>query len=172
MKYIADPTMHSMPAVTLAPNLKWLGCQSMDNKIVIYSALNRFKLNRKKTFKGHMVAGYACGLDFSPEMRYGVLVYTRWTRFFLHFCFVCLSQTATWYQETQTAKSLFGIGKLLECWQDGRHIKPYAVPFYGILTKHPRLHPPDGMGWSSFGTKKYYYVVCQSKSCILKSRTN
>lgn len=70
MKYIADPTMHSMPAVTLAPNLKWLGCQSMDNKIVIYSALNRFKLNRKKTFKGHMVAGYACGLDFSPEMRY------------------------------------------------------------------------------------------------------
>lgn len=69
MKYIADPTMHSMPAVTLAPNLKWLGCQSMDNKIVIYSALNRFKLNRKKTFKGHMVAGYACGLDFSPEMR-------------------------------------------------------------------------------------------------------
>ncbi|KAI9563186.1 hypothetical protein GHT06_010644 [Daphnia sinensis] len=70
MKYIADPTMHSMPAVTLAPNLKWLGCQSMDNKIVIYSALNRFKLNRKKTFKGHMVAGYACGLDFSPEMSY------------------------------------------------------------------------------------------------------
>jgi pre-mRNA-processing factor 17 len=75
MKYIADPTMHSMPAVTLAPNLKWLGCQSMDNKIVIYSALNRFKLNRKKTFKGHMVAGYACGLDFSPEMRYGFLQY-------------------------------------------------------------------------------------------------
>jgi len=72
MKYIADPTMHSMPAVTLAPNLKWLGCQSMDNKIVIYSALNRFKLNRKKTFKGHMVAGYACGLDFSPEMSYVV----------------------------------------------------------------------------------------------------
>lgn len=74
MKYIADPTMHSMPAVTLAPNQKWLGCQSMDNKIVIYSALNRFKLNRKKTFKGHMVAGYACGLDFSPEMRYFAFV--------------------------------------------------------------------------------------------------
>ena len=70
MKYIADPTMHSMPAVTLSPNQKWFGCQSMDNKIVIYSALNRFKLNRKKTFTGHMVAGYACGSDFSPEMRY------------------------------------------------------------------------------------------------------
>lgn len=70
MKYIADPSMHSMPAVTLSPNQKWLACQSMDNKIVIFSALNRFKLNRKKTFTGHMVAGYACNLDFSPDMRF------------------------------------------------------------------------------------------------------
>lgn len=69
MKYIADPSMHSMPAVTLSPNQKWLACQSMDNKIVIFSALNRFKFNRKKTFSGHMVAGYACSLDFSPDMR-------------------------------------------------------------------------------------------------------
>ncbi|XP_017776658.1 PREDICTED: pre-mRNA-processing factor 17 isoform X2 [Nicrophorus vespilloides] len=70
MKYIADPTMHSMPSVTPAPNGKWLACQSMDNKIVIFSALNRFKMNRKKTFTGHMVAGYACSLDFSPDMSY------------------------------------------------------------------------------------------------------
>ncbi|XP_018564939.1 pre-mRNA-processing factor 17 [Anoplophora glabripennis] len=70
MKYIADPTMHSMPAVTPAPNGKWLACQSMDNKIVIFSAMNRFKINRKKTFSGHMVAGYACTLDFSPDMSY------------------------------------------------------------------------------------------------------
>ncbi|KAG5321455.1 PRP17 factor, partial [Pseudoatta argentina] len=70
MKYIADPSMHSMPAVTPSRNQKWLACQSMDNKIVIFSALNRFKMNRKKTFAGHMVAGYACGLDFSPDMSY------------------------------------------------------------------------------------------------------
>ncbi|KAA0202038.1 hypothetical protein HAZT_HAZT004928 [Hyalella azteca] len=69
-KYIADPTMHSMPAVTQSPNKKWLACQSMDNKIVIFSSLDRFKLNRKKTFTGHMVAGYACNLDFSPDMSY------------------------------------------------------------------------------------------------------
>lgn len=72
MKYIADPSMHSMPAVTPSRNQKWLACQSMDNKIVIFSALNRFKMNRKKTFTGHMVAGYACGLDFSPDMRYDI----------------------------------------------------------------------------------------------------
>ncbi|XP_034244403.1 pre-mRNA-processing factor 17 [Thrips palmi] len=70
MKYIADPSMHSMPAVTLSPNYKWLACQSMDNKIVVFSALNRFKMNRKKTFSGHMVAGYACSIDFSPDMSY------------------------------------------------------------------------------------------------------
>ncbi|CAH0725384.1 unnamed protein product, partial [Brenthis ino] len=70
MKYIADPSMHSLPAVTAAPNGKWLACQSMDNKVVVFSALNRFKLNRKKTFVGHMVAGYACALDFSPDMSY------------------------------------------------------------------------------------------------------
>lgn len=70
VKYIADPTMHSMPSVTLAPNGKWLACQSLDNKICIFSALNRFKMNRKKVFTGHMVSGYACSLDFSPDMSY------------------------------------------------------------------------------------------------------
>lgn len=36
---------------------------------MVFNALNHFKFMRKKVFKGHMVAGYACGLDFSPEMR-------------------------------------------------------------------------------------------------------
>ncbi|XP_069128076.1 pre-mRNA-processing factor 17-like [Argopecten irradians] len=69
-KYIADPSMHSMPAVTLSPNGKWLACQSMDNKVSIFNVLNRFKYMRKKTFTGHMVAGYACNVDFSPDMSY------------------------------------------------------------------------------------------------------
>ncbi|XP_063703595.1 pre-mRNA-processing factor 17 [Culicoides brevitarsis] len=70
MKYIADPTMHSMPAVALSPNGKWMACQSLDNKIVIFTAMNRFKMNRKKVFEGHMVSGYACQLGFSPDMSY------------------------------------------------------------------------------------------------------
>uniref|UniRef100_A0A5F9CUM7 Pre-mRNA-processing factor 17 n=1 Tax=Oryctolagus cuniculus TaxID=9986 RepID=A0A5F9CUM7_RABIT len=68
-KYIAEPSMHSMPAVTLSPNGKWLACQSMDNQILIFGAQNRFRLNKKKIFKGHMVAGYACQVDFSPDMK-------------------------------------------------------------------------------------------------------
>ncbi|XP_074596047.1 pre-mRNA-processing factor 17 [Brevipalpus obovatus] len=70
MKYIADPGLHSMPAVCQAPNAKWLACQSMDNKIQGFSCLNNFKLNSKKIFTGHMSAGYACQPDFSPDMSY------------------------------------------------------------------------------------------------------
>ncbi|KAJ3051449.1 pre-mRNA-processing factor 17 [Rhizophlyctis rosea] len=70
IKYVAEPSMHSMPAVTLSPNRKWLACQSLDNQIVIYSARDRFRLNRKKVFRGHLVAGYACQPNFSPDGRY------------------------------------------------------------------------------------------------------
>ncbi|GAU98023.1 hypothetical protein RvY_09227 [Ramazzottius varieornatus] len=70
MKYIADPGMHSMPAATLAPNGKWAAMQAMDNKINIFACLNRYKFNRKKTFGGHLVSGYACQPDFSPDMSY------------------------------------------------------------------------------------------------------
>ncbi|XP_028415005.1 pre-mRNA-processing factor 17-like [Dendronephthya gigantea] len=69
-KYIAEPSMHSMPSITVHPNEKWLACQSMDNQITIFGVQNRFRLNRKKTFKGHMVAGYACQVNFSPDGRY------------------------------------------------------------------------------------------------------
>ncbi|CAF4007742.1 unnamed protein product [Rotaria sp. Silwood2] len=65
-KYIADPTMHSMPAVAQSRN----AFQSMDNQIRIMEPLANFRWKSKKMFKGHMVSGYACGLDFSPDMSY------------------------------------------------------------------------------------------------------
>lgn len=68
VKYIADPTLHSMPAVASAPNNKRLLCQSMDNKIQAFTCHNKFKLDNNKIFKGHMVAGYACVPDFSCDM--------------------------------------------------------------------------------------------------------
>lgn len=33
IKYIADPAMHSIPAVTLSPNGQWLIGQSLDNQV-------------------------------------------------------------------------------------------------------------------------------------------
>ena len=36
IKYIADPSMHSIPAVTLHPNNQWFIGQSLDNQILTY----------------------------------------------------------------------------------------------------------------------------------------
>ena len=56
-----------MPAVTKTPNEKWLLCQNLDNQITTYAASDRFKLNRRKVFKGHVVAGY--GSEHQPSAR-------------------------------------------------------------------------------------------------------
>ena len=70
IKYISEPHMHSMPSISLHPNMNWLAAQSMDNQILIYSTRERFQLNKKKRFAGHIVAGYACQVNFSPDGRF------------------------------------------------------------------------------------------------------
>ncbi|CAH8580306.1 unnamed protein product [Dicrocoelium dendriticum] len=69
-KYLADPSLHSMPAVTVSPNGKYLLCQSLDNQLVVFNVFAGFKRMRKKIFRGHMVSGYACTVDMSPDQRY------------------------------------------------------------------------------------------------------
>ncbi|KAF8343081.1 pre-mRNA splicing factor [Cantharellus anzutake] len=69
IKYIAEPHMHSMPAVTLHPSKKWFAAQSLDNQILVYSAEN-FRQNRKKRYAGHSIAGFACQVNFSPDGRF------------------------------------------------------------------------------------------------------
>jgi len=70
MKYISEPHMHSIPAVTMHPSGTSYAGQSMDNQIVIYTAGEKFKQLRKKTFKGHINSGYACQIDFSPDGKF------------------------------------------------------------------------------------------------------
>ncbi|KAH7437259.1 hypothetical protein KP509_05G062500 [Ceratopteris richardii] len=70
IKYISEPHMHSMPSISMHPNGKWLAAQSLDNQILIYSTRERFRLNKKKRFAGHIVAGYACQVNFSPDGRF------------------------------------------------------------------------------------------------------
>ena len=69
VKYIAEPYMHSVPAVGVHPSQKFLAMQSLDNQIQIYSSPD-LKQNRKKRFAGHSVAGYACEVAFSPDGKY------------------------------------------------------------------------------------------------------
>ncbi|KAF0987977.1 hypothetical protein HZS_6170 [Henneguya salminicola] len=69
-KYIADPSMHSMPMVTLSPDGRFLACQSLDNKIVIYDVINRVREKRRKVFRGHVLSGNHCQIFFSPDQKY------------------------------------------------------------------------------------------------------
>jgi pre-mRNA-processing factor 17 len=71
IRMIAEPEMHSIPSVTKHPtNNYWCG-QSMDNTIVSYSCNDeKVKLLKKKVFKGHNNAGYACQIGFSHNGNY------------------------------------------------------------------------------------------------------
>ncbi|POM59915.1 Pre-mRNA splicing factor, partial [Phytophthora palmivora] len=85
IKYISEPSMHSMPAVTLHPSGGFFAGQSMNNHIDVYTARDKFKINRKKVFRGHQNAGYACQIGFSPNGQFimsgdgeGKLVFWDW----------------------------------------------------------------------------------------------
>ncbi|XP_063901235.1 pre-mRNA-processing factor 17-like [Zophobas morio] len=69
-KYIAEPTQHSMPKTAIHPNGKWICFQSMDNFIYVFSASGRYRQHKKKRFSGHLTAGYACDVNFSPDGNY------------------------------------------------------------------------------------------------------
>eukprot|EP00741_Cyanophora_paradoxa_P003039 tig00000663_g2951.t1 len=70
IKYIAEPHMHSMPSIDLHPNGKWFLAQSLDNQILVYGARDRFKINKRKVFRGHLVSGFACQVGVSPDGRF------------------------------------------------------------------------------------------------------
>lgn len=70
IKFIADPHQHAMPTVALHPKGKYVACQSMDNRILVFGATDRFRANRKKEFSGHLSAGYPIQVAFSPDGKY------------------------------------------------------------------------------------------------------
>lgn len=70
VKYIADPSMHSCPAVSTSPDGEHLLMQSLDNQVITYAAKDKFKHLKNKTFRGHNTAGYACQVNMSPDQRY------------------------------------------------------------------------------------------------------
>jgi pre-mRNA-processing factor 17 len=87
VKYISDPTMHSMPCMVIHPSLQFFVTQSLDNTICVFQAGNRFAMQKKKKFSGHQVAGYACEMTMSPDGRFlvsgdgkGKLFFWDWKR--------------------------------------------------------------------------------------------
>ena len=70
VKIISDPNIPSVPKIAVHPSGRFFVGQAIDSRIISFQAQNRYCLERKKIFKGHSVAGYACHVDFSPDGRF------------------------------------------------------------------------------------------------------
>lgn len=67
IKYIAEPYMYPMTRSALHPNGKYVAYQSSDNQVVVYGATDKFRQNRKKSYRGHNNAGTAIDISISPD---------------------------------------------------------------------------------------------------------
>ncbi|KAL9102373.1 MAG: hypothetical protein Q9163_002466 [Psora crenata] len=67
IKFIAEPYMYALTRACVHPSGKHALFQSGDNQIVVYAAGDRFRQNRKKSFRGHNTSGYAVDVDMSPD---------------------------------------------------------------------------------------------------------
>lgn len=67
IKFIAEPYMFPMVRSSPHPSGKYVAFQSSDNQITVYSSTDRFRQNRKKSYRGHNVAGYAPDVAISPD---------------------------------------------------------------------------------------------------------
>ncbi|KAJ5634328.1 hypothetical protein N7528_002170 [Penicillium herquei] len=67
IKFIAEPYMFALTRATPHPNGKYVAFQSGDNQIVVYGATDKFRQNRKKSFRGHNNAGYGIDIKVSPD---------------------------------------------------------------------------------------------------------
>lgn len=67
IKFVAEPFMYPMTRSSRHPSGKYVAFQSSDNQIVVYGAVDKFRQNRKKSFRGHNNAGYAIDIATSPD---------------------------------------------------------------------------------------------------------
>lgn len=85
IKYIAETYMYPMTRSAVHPSGKYVAYQSSDNQIVVYNANDKFRQNRKKSYRGHNNAGTAIDIDISPDGQFiasgdtaGYLVFWDW----------------------------------------------------------------------------------------------
>ncbi|KAK0749752.1 WD40-repeat-containing domain protein [Schizothecium vesticola] len=71
IKTISEPDMFALTKSAQHPSGKYVLYQCADNSIVAYSAASdKFRQNRKKSWRGHNSAGSAIGLVCSPDGQY------------------------------------------------------------------------------------------------------
>ncbi len=59
--------MFPMTRSVLHPSSKYVAYQSSNNEILVYSAGDKYRQSKKKSFRGHNNAGTAVGIDISPD---------------------------------------------------------------------------------------------------------
>jgi pre-mRNA-processing factor 17 len=67
IKYIAETYMFPLTRAAAHPSGKYVAYQSSDNQIVVYGATDKFRQNRKKSYRGHNNAGTAIDVACSPD---------------------------------------------------------------------------------------------------------
>ncbi|KAK1500574.1 WD repeat domain-containing protein [Colletotrichum tamarilloi] len=77
IKYIAEPYMYPMTRAAPHPSGKYVAFQSSDNQIVVYGANDKFRQNRKKSYRGHNNAGTAIDVSVSPDGQFLASGYTQ-----------------------------------------------------------------------------------------------
>lgn len=69
-KIIADPTQHSIPCAAAHPTESFIALQSMDDTVYVIQSGGKYRYNKKKSFRGHKVAGYGIDIGFSTNGTY------------------------------------------------------------------------------------------------------
>lgn len=67
IKLITEVDSYSLVRACNHPKKDFVLYQSSDNQIVVYSVGEKFRWNRKKSFRGHNCAGYQIDVSMSPD---------------------------------------------------------------------------------------------------------
>lgn len=67
IKCISDPTQHSMPSAAVHPLGSHVALLAMDNAIHVVQADGKYRVNRRKVFRGVSVSGHGIQVAFSPD---------------------------------------------------------------------------------------------------------
>ncbi|KAK6463677.1 WD40-repeat-containing domain protein [Scheffersomyces coipomensis] len=67
VKFISDPSQQAMNSPVVYPGGSYIALQSMDNSIRVIQGHGKYKFNKKKVFTSHHSAGFAIGIDISPD---------------------------------------------------------------------------------------------------------
>ena len=167
--------MHAIAYVGLSPDGEWMACQSLDNQVVMYATGDKFRVHRKKRFRGHMNAGYACMCGFSPDGKYvlsgdGDGKYIRARRV----SWSCSCGLLLWITPLHVTFSLYKKGRIfIWDWKTSRickTIRCHRGVCIGALWHPVEPSKVATCGWDGLINLWDWYSVCHSFHLVRRAR--